>query len=460
MKHGNRPGASPETALYCRVSTDAQAEEGYSIEAQQKALVGWCQSRGIERYAYYVDGGFSGSSLDRPEMKRLIDDVAAGKIKTVVVYKLDRISRSQKDTLYLIEDVFNRHGCAFVSLQENLDTNSSFGRAIIGILSAFAQLERENIRERTRMGMLERVKAGYWMGGGTAPYGYRYDAGSGVLTPDRSAENVAKIYELYLQGVSTAKLAAIFGFKGDKQIMDILSRETYRGVIRYNGALYEGRHTPLVSEELWEKVRQEKKRRSVKSAVSSPYLLTGLVYCGKCGAKMRYQKWGGDEVKLYCYSQQTSKPKLVKDPDCDNMRIDAFALERLVVEDLLKKSDETVPDGKARGGLSVLEELKLRREQLSAKIKRLYHTFAETDNVLLTEVIRENQDELERIQNDIDSEQKIQAITAEKETRRSEIKNLKTAWPHLTVREKQQVLRLYIRKIVVTDNNVDIIYDI
>mgnify|MGYP000115545440 CR=1 FL=1 len=141
------------TALYLRVSTEAQADEGYSLAAQAEKLEAYCRMKGIDRFTQYVDGGFSGSNLSRPAVTQLI---RCGEVERVVVYKLDRLSRSQKDTLYLIEDVFAPHGVDFVSINENIDTGTPYGRAMIGILSAFAQLERENIFLRTRMGMVER----------------------------------------------------------------------------------------------------------------------------------------------------------------------------------------------------------------------------------------------------------------------------------------------------------------
>ena len=130
-----------KVALYIRVSTDAQFEEGYSVEAQKQMLEGYCASKGIKNYEFYIDGGFTGSNIERPEMQRLVDEVKRGLISGVVVYKLDRLSRSQKDTLYLIEDVFNPHQTSFTSLNENMDTSTPMGRAMLGILSAFAQLK-------------------------------------------------------------------------------------------------------------------------------------------------------------------------------------------------------------------------------------------------------------------------------------------------------------------------------
>lgn len=119
-------------AIYIRVSTDSQAEEGYSIDAQKEQLSAYCVSKGIRDYEFYIDGGWSGSNIDRPEMQRLIEDVNRDRISHVIVYKLDRLSRSQKDTLYLIEDVFNPHGVDFVSLNESMDTSTPMGRLMWG----------------------------------------------------------------------------------------------------------------------------------------------------------------------------------------------------------------------------------------------------------------------------------------------------------------------------------------
>ena len=134
-------------ALYTRVSTDYQFEEGYSLDAQEEKLKKWCELKDYDSFKVYPDGGWSGSNLKRPKMQELIDDIKHHRVKAVVVYKLDRLSRSQKDTLYLLEDVFIPNNVDFISLNENFDTSTSYGRAMIGILSVFAQLERENIRD-------------------------------------------------------------------------------------------------------------------------------------------------------------------------------------------------------------------------------------------------------------------------------------------------------------------------
>lgn len=308
-------------AIYIRVSTDFQAEEGYSIDAQKEQLSAYCISKGIKNYAFYIDGGWSGSNIDRPEMQKLIKDIKEDKISHVIVYKLDRLSRSQKDTLYLIEDVFNPHGVDFVSLNESMDTSTPMGRLMLGILSAFAQLERENIRLRTRMGMRERVKSGLWMGGGRIPFGYDYDKEKGILIPNKDAEKVRQVYKLYIEGKSPQDIANLLGLKYDKLAIQILTRKSNYGIIEYNGEEYQGKHEPIISKETYDIAMKCMLDRSRVRSNTSEYLLTGLMYCGKCGAKMRYQKWGKHGSKIVCYSQQSSKPYLVKDPNCDQDKI-------------------------------------------------------------------------------------------------------------------------------------------
>lgn len=130
-----------KVGIYIRVSTQEQANEGYSIQAQKERLISYCKAKDWHIVDIYTDGGYSGSNLDRPGIQKLIADIE--KIDMVLVYKLDRLSRSQKDTLYLIEDIFLKNNVDFVSMNESFDTSTPFGRAMIGILSVFAQLERE-----------------------------------------------------------------------------------------------------------------------------------------------------------------------------------------------------------------------------------------------------------------------------------------------------------------------------
>lgn len=448
------------TALYIRVSTDFQYEEGYSVDAQKEKLEQYCKLRDITDYEFYIDGGWSGSNIERPEMKRLMDDIEVGEISAVIVYKLDRLSRSQKDTIYLLEDVFIPNNCNFISLQENFDTTTPYGKAMIGILSVFAQLERENIRERTRMGMYERVKSGLWMGGGRVPFGYDYDREKNTLIPNKNAEDVRKIYDLYLQGYSTTQLAAMYDVAGDRHITNILDRITYTGKISYNGEIFEGNHEAIIDEETWDKVQAERKKRKTKNAVTSSYLFTGLLYCGKCGARMRYQRWGKDGLKIYCYSQQKTKTNLIKDPDCDNDKYDAYDIEDIIIKDLFKKTAGIYNSGIINDFKVSAENVLLQRyDILSAKIKRLYNLYAESEDILLLETIEENKKELEGISRKIEYEKKVSSTIDNIDRSVSAIDNIQKSWDTMTVKEKQRAVRTCVERIEIYKGHINIVYN-
>ena len=162
-----------KVALYARVSTEQQIDN-YRIPLQKERMKAFCVSKGWTDITEYVDGGYSGSNLNRPALQQLQKDIEHQKINAVIVYRLDRLSRSQRDTLFLIEEMFLPNNVEFISISETIDTSTPFGRAMIGGMSVFAQLERETITERLRSGRFKMVRdEGLWAGGSDAsPYGY------------------------------------------------------------------------------------------------------------------------------------------------------------------------------------------------------------------------------------------------------------------------------------------------
>lgn len=388
----------------------------------------------------------------------MITDIQNQKISHVIVYKLDRLSRSQKDTLYLIEDVFNPNDVDFISMNESMDTSTPMGKLMLGILSAFAQLERENIRLRTRMGMLERVKNGYWMGGGRVPFGYDYDSQQGILIPNKDAEKVKQIYELYLKGYAPQPIANILGLKYDRLVIQILKRKSNYGVIEYNGQIYQGKHEPIISKEIYDLTMQEMQRRSEKYTGQSSHLLTGLLYCGKCGAKMRYQKWGNSGNKLVCYSQQTSKKYLIKNPDCDQEKIWAEDIEDAVIQTLFSLQEKEKQNKKSIETTSLVETLQKQKEEYETQLKRLYNLYAiDGDNTLL-KTIKEHKNKLQDITNRCDEAQKEQDLLKSKCQQYDHImiESLQDKWEYMTLQERQNIVRILVDKIVITNKKVEI----
>lgn len=457
---GGKIKLNKKAAIYIRVSTDAQAEEGYSIDAQKEQLAAYCVSKGIKAYEFYIDGGWSGSNINRPEIQRLIKDSEEGKISHCIVYKLDRLSRSQKDTLYLIEDVFIPNNISFVSLNETLDTSTPMGKLMIGILSAFAQLERENIRLRTRMGMKERVKDGYWMGGGRIPFGYDYDRNQGILVPNKDADKVKKIYSLYIEGKSPQVIADILDLKYDKLVIQILTRKCNYGIIEYNGEEYQGRHKPIISKEIYDKAMECMRQRTSQRVPSSTHLLTGLLVCGHCGAKMRYQKWGKTGCKLICYSHQKSKPYLIKDENCPQEKIWANEVEDAILNYLfsLKEDDngKEIKEDSLVMETDILTELEENKILIQKKIKRLYNIYADSEDDLLLETINEQKQKLINIEKKIESERKNKHNASRKLETAKIVTELSDTWKYMTLEEQQKTLRMIINSVTITDHNINI----
>jgi len=340
-----------------------------------------------------------------------------------------------------------------------MDTSTPLGRLMLGILSAFAQLERENIRERTRMGMKERVKAGLWPGGGRIPFGYDYDKEKGVLTPNANAETVRKIYELYLSGYSAGRIARMTGLKYEKLALQILTRKSNAGYISYNGEEYLGRHEAIISLDTYERAMDFMLERASGQAEGGRYLFTGLLHCGRCGAKMRYQKWGKDGCKIVCYSRDKSKPHLVKDAACDNARQWACDLESAVLEDLFSFSLKEKRAAAAKvSAQSVLEILNRQYDEAARKMKRLYNLYSESSDDILPEAIEELRRQLAEIKKQITREEERNVISEKIEKVRKTLTTLKESWPYMTAQEQRNVIRSCVEKIVIDGERVEIFY--
>ena len=223
-------------AGYARVSTENQLEN-YSIEEQTGRLRAFCAAKGWTLGELYVDGGYSGGNTDRPALRRMLSHIRRGGVDAVVVCKLDRLSRSQKDTLTLIEDELLAHGADFVSISENFDTSTPFGRAMIGILSVFAQLEKDQITERFTMGRIGRSRAGYYHGGSRPPTGYDYRDGLLQVNPYQAIQ-VREAFALFLSGksvnaVSRELSARYAGSWTPAKVLGVLKNTVYTGKVHF-----------------------------------------------------------------------------------------------------------------------------------------------------------------------------------------------------------------------------------
>lgn len=453
---------SAKAALYIRVSTDRQAEEGYSIDVQKERLQAYATSMfgSSQDAAFYIDDGFSGGSLDRPQMQKLICDIEKHFVSHVIVYKLDRLSRSQKDTLHLIEDIFLPNQVSFISVQESFNTATPFGRAVIGILSVFAQFERENIFERTRSGMQKRVEAGYWMGGGRVPFGYDYDSQRGILVPNGDAEKVKKLYDLYIQGWSLQKIADVLNLKYEKLALQILQRKSNAGYIIYNGKEYQGLHKAIIPLQTYEeamKIFRSREKNQLRPTAT--HLLTGLVYCGCCGAKMRYIRWGKKGYKLMCYSQQKTKRYLIHDPDCQNPRPWADDIEDHVLTDIFQATKNFEPSAAHRNTHS-LEMLEQKLSISTKKLRKLYGLYADAEDDILLDTIHELKKQIQSIEKQIETENTRNQSFKQLQASHEELCKLSSIWNMLENTQKIAALRSIVDRIIITNDCIDIVYKV
>ncbi|WP_293873259.1 recombinase family protein [Streptococcus sp. A12] len=349
-----------KVAIYARVSTTNQAEEGYSIDGQIDSLEKYCEAMGWDVYNKYIDAGFSGGSLKRPEMANLINDVKKGLFDTVLVYKLDRLSRNVRDTLYLIKDVFNINKIDFVSIQENIDTSSAMGTLFLTLLSAIAEFEREQIKERMQLGKLGRAKSGKSMMWGRTSYGYDYkkETGSLIINPAQSLV-VKYIFERYLAGRSITKLRDDLNERYPKEISwnyravrGILSNPVYCGYNQYKGQLFPGEHESIISEYVYKRTQEELKIRQRTAAektnprpFQAKYMLSGMAQCGYCHAPLKLimggiRKDGTRFIRYECYQRHPRKTTGVtvynNNQKCHSGAYDKDELEKYVITEISK----------------------------------------------------------------------------------------------------------------------------
>lgn len=282
-------------ALYMRVSTQEQAENGNSLEFQKEKLEAYCKIHEYKIVGEYIDAGISGAKFNRPALDRLKNDV--DKIDVVLIYKLDRLSRSIKDTMTLIEDFFKPNNVDLISLSENFDTSQAIGMATVGMLSTFAQLERDTITQRMVAGKVQSVKNGNYIN--HAPFGYVRKDGK-LIKDENTRECVEFIFEKLLDGYSTTQIAKLLelnnysslrkGLWHYATINRIGKTPVYAGHTVLMNTIVKNTHEGYVTDEEQNKIIELlKSRKSCSSKASSekfPSPYRGLINCPTCHRKL------------------------------------------------------------------------------------------------------------------------------------------------------------------------------
>ena len=494
-------------AIYTRKSTSEGLNADFNtLDAQREAAEHYIQAMRHEGWVLsptlYDDGGFTGANTERPALKRLLTDIEAGEVDCVVVYKVDRLSRSIGDFAELL-DLFDRHRVTFVSTTQNFNTTSSMGRLTLNILLSFAQFEREMIAERTRDKMSAARKRGKWLG--SAPVlGYDGDREKMLLVVNAAeAERVNAIFGLYLRFDSLEVVAHHLNSIGwekkrnitkagrsigggawrAKDVHCLLRNPTYLGKVRYKGAIYEGEHEAIVSETLYQQVQRVLGSkfcgRGLRSGRNPKYLIQGIVDCAICGARITTTAGRNRKRTTYRY-YICSKRGTKRLPGCAQPRLSAPEVEALVVERVRARcADATLRDeiiqrmraGESRSAYNLKrdrEALANEERQLHTEGRQLIEAIAQENRTtvgkVLTERIREIERRLDTISTSRASLDAQLTTLEEKVAQLRETVDIMTLfdqlWEEMADGERQQLVRLVIKRVIIDEpaGRIDIEY--
>ncbi|MGW9941329.1 site-specific DNA recombinase [Staphylococcus hominis] len=358
---------------YIRVSTERQVE-GYSIEGQITQIEQYCQFNGYELVDIYADRGISGKSMNRPELQRMLNDAKNGKLDCVMVYKTNRLARNTSDLLTIVEEL-HRQNVEFFSLSERMEVKNSTGKLMLQILASFSEFERNTILENIYTGKRQRALEGYYQG--NLPLGYNNipDNKKELMINQHEANIVKYIFESYAKGHGYRKIANALNHKGYvtkkgnpfsiSAVTYILSNPFYIGKIQFakykdwndkrrkglndKPVIAEGKHTPIISQSLWDKVQARKKQVSEKPQVhgKGTNILTGLISCPQCSAPMAASNTtntlkDGTKKRIRYYSCSNFRNKGSKVCSANSVRADV--IEKYVMDQILEivKSDKVL----------------------------------------------------------------------------------------------------------------------
>ncbi len=486
-------------AGYCRVSTDDQAESGHSLDAQQRAIRDFCARKGWDLMEIYTDAGISGTLDKRPALQRLLDDAAAGQFEVVAVHAIDRFYRSLTGLLRAIEQL-RQHNVSFVSITENLDFTTPWGKLTLAVLGTLAEIYIDKLRTETTKGLLERAKKG--LHNGTVPLGYcrgncstctdpngkgycpffgtddRGDGETLVAHPverfaiefafrwaaDEALSNRRIASRLNRTSVTVAGKTLPLRTKGSPgnsppgpfgkdSMRDILKRVFYTGVIPYYGtaangkkrkrgdavALYPGKHPALVSQEVFDRVQENfrlyssnpRKRHSTPARV---YPLTGILYCGLCGAKMRAQHAGNNREYYVCAT------RLQRTDSCTQKAVRAEVAEAEIIKFLRAL---VIPDDWQE---RLLRQRKLDPAEVARQQAAIAARLAHAEELYLAGTIDRHKFRAEQTlaQNSM-ADLHIEDISAIMETK-TQLEELQLRWETLTDVNKKRLLQRIVTK--------------
>ena len=472
-----------ETAIYVRVSTEEQVKEGFSIRGQEQKLKDYARIKDWDIYDVYIDEGISGKNITaRPEINRLISDVKKGKVKNVLVFKIDRLTRSTSDLIFLV-DLFNEYDCSFNSLMESIDTQTASGRMFLKIIGIFAEFERENIAERIVLGRERKVNEGYTLCSHTASYGYDRPDGRKIQSIIESeAQIVREIFDLYAnKGVNMTEIARRLNLRDvpTKQngkwttggVRNLLTNNNYMGDVRHHyqdkerSYTVKGQHDQIISPEIFGKAQHRLSKNARISPRKQPKeenYFAGFLVCAKCGCKLNphnmYRKLSDGTTAFYgnyecsndvvgaCHASSMSAKNLE----------DAFYqyIERIAdFEEGITISLEQ--EQKRQESQALINKYEEKLNQLEAKSREALDCYVQ--NIFSVDDYRRVKRQLDNDIQSINTElERLYVDTEEVTDNKFEIaKNFQENWTKLSNSDKRMFLMRFVEKIVVENKKLD-----
>lgn len=455
--------------IYVRVSTDEQVKDGFSISAQKNKLLSFCDFNDWNNYKIYVDEGISAKDMNRPELKKMLLDIENGLIKTVLVYRLDRLTRSVLD-LYKLLELFDKYDCKFKSATEVYDTTTAMGRMFITLVAAMAQWERENLGERVSMGLQQKAKEGKYVPS-LPPYGYKKVGKDTLEILEEEAEIVREIFDMYTkERIGLAKIARILNERNvPKKNQDvwyqgpvryILKNPVYIGKYRYNYRVNKENYfevdadiEKIISEEQFNEAQRlfdTKKEQHPRNSTNNHYFIS-VAYCALCGKKLLAGSSGskGSKYRRYYYRCRNADIGSCKQKTFTQSMIEIQFLKKIdewiVNEELLNKVNAKTENVEDNG--KKIKKLNKELESIENRRKKWQYAWV---NDLITDDDFKNRIEDED-KNELDIRNKLlkltnQSLVIDNSKKIEMLKNLRENWEVLDKIEKKRFVEMTIKK--------------
>jgi site-specific DNA recombinase len=391
---------SIKVAIYARVSTEEQAKEGFSIPAQRERLRAFCESQGWEIAEEYIEEGWSAKNLERPKMQKMLRDIKKGEIDIILVYRLDRLTRSVLD-LYLLLQTFDNYNVAFRSATEVYDTTTAMGRLFITLVAALAQWERENLAERVKFGIEQMIDEGL-KPGGHSPYGYKFDKNFTCIIIEHEAKVVEMIFHLYCDGFGYRSISDRLNELGIKprlakkwnhnSIRDMLLNDMYIGTYRWGTKVIPQNHPSLISEILFKKAQKMMENKEMDRSRVGKFILTGILKCGNCDKNNMQGSYDKRDQKIYYRCLKCNRITHEKN------LLDAITneIQHLITSKdyFLLKVDKQVQETDTIN----IPEIKKELEKIKGQKEKWYDVFMDEDNPISKDVLFQKINDLNNLE--------------------------------------------------------------